>query len=241
MENKIYIYRKTKAFLFLAVLIFTLSGCGIRPHATLPQISNQSVVRKFERLNRHQVDSLMEIYGKNKIFVDEFIEPALIALSYYPELKDVKIKFKYSKEATTMAARPVPFSLFSERRYVVLINNRKNFKGILLENVPFNAQIGVIGHELAHIVDYNNYNLWGLLRIYFRYSDYKRKPLYEKEIDKATIERGLGWQLYDWATYSMFADDYASDDYKLFKRNTYMHTDRIEQIISFMSKYGNVE
>jgi len=218
-----------------------VSGCGIRPHATLPYIPDQPVVREFGHLDRHQADSLLEIYGKEKIFVDEYIEPALIALSYYPELKDVEIEFKYSREATTMAARPVPFSMFSERKYVVLINNKKNFDGIRLENVPFNAQIGVIGHELAHIVDYDNYNLWGILGIYFRYSDHKRKPLYEQEIDKATIERGLGWQLYDWATYSMFADDDATDDYKLFKRNTYMHPDRIEQIISFISKYGSVE
>jgi len=236
-----YLHKHIKILFLLAVLIFTVSGCGIRPHATLPYVSDQPVVREFEHLDRHQVDSLLEIYGKDKIFVDEYIEPALIALSYYPELKDVEIEFKYSREATTMAARPVPFSMFSERKYVVLINNKKNFDGIRLENVPFNAQIGVIGHELAHIVDYDNYNLWGILGIYFRYSDHKRKPLYEQEIDKATIERGLGWQLYDWATYSMFADDDATDDYKLFKRNTYMHPDRIEQIISFISKYGSVE
>jgi len=233
--------RRYKRLLFLSILILTLSGCGISRHARLPQISTQPEVREFEQPAGAQVDSLMEKYGNNKIFADEFIAPALIALSYYPELKDVEIEFKYSREATTMAARPVPFSMFSERKYVVLINNKKNFDGIRLENVPFNAQIGVIGHELAHIVDYDNYNLWGILGIYFRYSDHKRKPLYEQEIDKATIERGLGWQLYDWATYSMFADDDATDDYKLFKRNTYMHPDRIEQIISFISKYGSVE
>jgi len=179
----------------------------------------------------------MEKYGNNKIFADEFIAPALIALSYYPELKDVHIEFKYSREATTMAARPDPFSLITGRKYLVLINNRENFEGILLEDVPLNAQIGIIGHELAHIVDYQNHNLWGIAGIYFRYLDKSRRALFEKEIDKATIARGLGWQLYDWATYSTITNDYSSKDYIKFKRETYMHPERIEQVISYISKY----
>ena len=227
--------------MFLFIILFTLAGCGISRHATLPQISGQPVVREFERLSGSQVDSLKEIYGNNKIFVDEYIEPALIALSYYPELKDVEIEFKYSAEATTMAARPVPLSLFSDRKYIVLINDKKNFEGILLEDVPFNAQIGIIGHELAHIADYNNHNFLGVLGIYLRYSDNKRQPLFEKEIDRATIERGLGWQLYDWATYSMLANNRLSDNYREFKHKTYMQPDRIKQVIIFISKYREAQ
>lgn len=239
--NKVISYRHYKALIVLSVLIFTLSGCGIRRHAILPQISNQPIVREFERPGESQVDSLMEIYGTNKVFVDEYIEPALIALSYYPELKDVRIEFKYSEEATTMAARPAPFSLFSNRKYVILINKKKNFKGIYLENVPFNAQIGIIGHELTHVVDYQKHNFWGVLGIYFRYSNNKRKPLFEKEIDRATIERGLGWQLYDWATYSMRTDNGATENYREFKHTTYMQPEEIKQVISYLSKYGSVK
>jgi|SRR6056297_323047 len=231
--------RRYKRLLFLSILILTLSGCGISRHATLPQISTQPVVREFEQPAGARTDSLMEKYGNNKIFADEFIAPALIALSYYPELKDVHIEFKYSREATTMAARPAPFSLlFSERKYLILINDRSDFEGILLEDVPFNAQIGIIGHELAHIADYQNHNLWGIAGIYFRYLDYNRRALFEKEIDKATIARGLGWQLYDWATYSILTNNGSSDDYRKFKQETYMHPERIEQVISYISKYG---
>jgi len=195
------------------------------------------VVREFKQPAGAQADSLMEKYGKNKIIADEFVEPALIALSYYPELKDVHIEFKYSREATTMAARPDPLSLISERKYLVLINNKKNFEGILLEEVPFNAQIGIIGHELAHIVDYQNHNLWGIAGIYFRYLDKNRRALFEKEIDKATIARGLGWQLYDWAIYSTMTNNYSSKAYRKFKWETYMHPQRIKQVISYISKY----
>jgi hypothetical protein len=235
----IHLSRGHKSLVLIAILLLTLSGCGISRHATLPEISTQPVVREFEQPGGAQVDSLMEKYGHNKIFVDEFIAPALIALSYYPELKDVHIEFKYSREATTMAARPDLFSLITGRKYLVLINNRKNFEGILLEEVPLNAQIGIIGHELAHIVDYQNHNLWGIAGIYFRYLDKSRRALFEKEIDKATIARGLGWQLYDWTTYSTMANNNSSEAYRKFKRETYMHPEKIKQVISYIAKYGD--
>jgi hypothetical protein len=235
------VYRYGKTLFFLIILLFTFSSCGVRRRAKLAQISDQPIVRKFNRPTRAQVDSLMDQYGNKKTFVNEFIEPTLIALSYFPELKDVKIKFKYSEEATTMAARPVPLSLFSRRKYVVLINDKQGFQGIFLKNVPFNAQIGLIAHELAHIADYQRYNLWGVLGIYFRYSSKEHKPLFEKEIDKATIERGLGWQLYDWATYSMVTDTTATDRYRKFKRKNYIKPERIRERISFLSKYGSAD
>ena len=228
---------RPKSLLSLSILLLTLSGCGISRHARLPQISTQPVIREFQQPAGARVDSLMKKYGKNKIFADEFVKPALIALSYYPELKDVPIEFKYSNEATTMAARPDPFSLITGRKYLVLINHKKNFEGILLQDVPLNAQIGIIGHELAHIVDYQNHNLWGIAGIYFRYLDKNRRAFFEKEIDKATIARGLGWQLYDWATYSTIANDYSSKAYIKFKQETYMHPERIKQVISYISKY----
>src|SRR6056297_1764443 len=114
----IHLSRRHKSLLLISILILTLSGCGISRHARLPQISTQPVVREFKQPAGAQADSLMEKYGKNKIIADEFVEPALIALSYYPELKDVHIEFKYSREATTMAARPDPLSLISERKYL---------------------------------------------------------------------------------------------------------------------------
>ena len=40
-------------------------------------------------------DSLYQSYGSNKKFVKEFELQSLIALSYYPELKNVPITFEY--------------------------------------------------------------------------------------------------------------------------------------------------
>lgn len=196
------------------------------------------IVRVFNHLTETEMDSLLQLYGNNKTFVEEFLEPTLIALSYFPELKDVHLIFRYSSEATTMAARPVPITVLGNTKYQILINNQTDFQGVSLCDVPFNAQIGVIAHELSHIADYESHNFWGISGIMFRYLDCKRKPLFEKEIDKATIERGLGWQLYDWAVYSMYDNDKSSEDYKSFKRKTYMNPEEIEQWIQFYSNYS---
>ncbi|MFR9523578.1 MAG: hypothetical protein SNH94_03295 [Rikenellaceae bacterium] len=181
----------------------TLASCGVTRSAQLPHFSLREIHRTHPELTANEVDSLLTAVGANKIFVEEFLHPTLIALSFYPELAQTQIEFKYSNEATTMAARPKPTSMLWGRRYIVAINNCEDFEGIKLEEVPFNAQIGIIGHELAHIADYQNHNFFGVMGILFRYSNKKRKPLFEHEIDRATIERGLGWQLYDWAEYSL--------------------------------------
>lgn len=217
-----------------------LQSCGIYRKATLPQYALCNCTRCFDHLSPLQIDSLKRLYGNNKIFIEKYIEPTLIALSFYPELKDEHIEFKYSKEATTMAARPVPLSVFGKRRYIILVNNCPEFRGIRLDSVPYNAQVGIVGHELAHIVDYQRQNPFGVLLTLFRYADKKRRPLFEKEIDLQTIQRGLGWQLYDWANYAMYLDTTCDEPYKEFKRETYLTPEAIKYYIYSYSRYGEI-
>lgn len=226
--------------LSVVVSLILLQSCGIYRNATLPQYSPGNYFRTFGHLSPLQIDSLKGEYGRNKIFIDKYLEQTLIALSFYPELRDEYIEFKYSKEATTMAARPIPLSVLGKRRYIILVNNDPTFRGIALDSVPFNAQIGIIGHELAHIEDYRNKNPLGVLMTLFRYADEKRRPLFEKETDLRTIQRGLGWQLYDWATYAMYTNNTCDKCYKEFKKKTYLTPKEIKSYILSYSKYGKM-
>ncbi len=216
-----------------------LTSCTVTRSAMISQNSSNVPYRTIAPLKESQRDSLLALYGNNKIFVEEYLDPTLIALSYYPELRDSPIEFKFSAEATTMAARPRPSSMLTNRRYIIVINNKEEFEGIRLSDVPYNAQIGIIGHELAHIADYQKHNLFGVMGILFRYSSKARKPLFEKEIDRATIERGLGWQLYDWAQFALSEDNDTSEEYRQFKREHYLSPAEIEQQIEFYARYGN--
>ncbi|MFI3286166.1 MAG: hypothetical protein R3Y08_05870 [Rikenellaceae bacterium] len=228
-----------RRLLIILLLYLSAVSCGVSRSAVLPQNSTNSFYREYPQLSACEIDSLSEVYGKNKIFIEEFLEATLIALSYYPELVDVPIEFKYSKEATTMAARPKPLSMLSKRRYLVVVNNSEAFEGVHLEDVPFNAQIGIIGHELAHIADYEKYNLSGVVGLLLRYSSKPRKALFEKEIDRATIDRGLGWQLYDWAIFVLSDESGSSEQYRAFKRKYYLTPNEIESQIEFYSRYAS--
>ena len=68
-----------------------------------------------------------------------------------------------------MASRPA--SVFSPRRYKIVINNNPQFKGIPFDSIPYNAAVGIVGHELAHIVEYETKTLLGLLDCLLLYSD----------------------------------------------------------------------
>lgn len=186
-------------------------------------------------------ESLLSKFGTNKFFIPQFRLQCLIALSYYPSLKDVHIDFVFSDITTTMQCRPTIHSIIQnlpQKEYIIYINNNKNFEGVLLENVPFNAQIGVIGHELAHIIDYEDKNTIGVINRGLDYLSDKKKKEYEQFIDSLTIKNGLGWQLYDWADF-VLNKSHASNEYKDFKRNTYLTPEKIKSYIFKEEIYNN--
>lgn len=235
--------KQVRGLLLLALVAFVFpfffSSCVTRKVAILPaydQIYSPIGKRDLPRPSQKQVDSLVMIYGENKELLDEYIEILITALSYYPELKSTHIIFEYSNEKTTMACRPSRF-LFP-RTYKVLINKNKNFDGIPFDSIPWNASIGIVGHELAHIVDYESLNLFGLIDRLLLYANKQYgKPYFEKSVDLITINRGLGWQLYDWAKYAMYDNNVASVEYKEFKKRTYLTPEIIITYINHYSKY----
>jgi hypothetical protein len=180
-----------------------------------------------------QISNLKKQFAANKDLPKNFELQALIALSYYPEFKNIPIKFITRDIKTTMACQPDVKQILSngKRAYIILIDSDKNGKGIELSEVPFNAQVGVIGHELAHIIDYETKNTLGLVGTGIGYlsSDYKHDL--EHRIDAITIQKGLGYQLKDWADFAMNLSG-ASEDYKKFKKEIYMHPEEIDLAIS---------
>lgn len=181
------------------------------------------------------IDSLKHICGYHKVIPEIFEAPVYLALSRFPEFDSTKIICKYSKIRTSLNARPTLLSLLfknkSNRTYIIRINNSVKDSVIQPDSIPFNALIGLFGHEFCHFIDYNSKNVFGVLGRLTAYASKRSKEKYEKEIDEMTVKRGLGRQLYDWSYYVLYESD-ATKKYKDLKRLIYLEPDEIEQLIS---------
>lgn len=182
-----------------------------------------------------QLDSLKKEFPLVTNVPPEYELAIYTAISYYPELKDNKIKFKEKKIKTTLNARPTIRSLFykgrNKRVYIVRINNSFDQEEIItLDKVNFNAQIGVIGHEFAHFLDYSKRDFFQVLDRGIDYLTTRRKAKFEKEIDEITICRGLGWQCYDWSCFVHYQSK-ATAEYLAFKREIYLGPEDILAIM----------
>jgi len=145
-------------------------------------------------------------FTTQKSFPDIVRNSALIALSFYPELKETKIIFRLRKQLTPLSSRLQYTSVLRKRGnrvYVVTISRSSNsrFEPINFIKLPFNAQIGVIGHELAHISYFNRKSIPELVGLLFKKINTKFVDHYEFNTDSTCIYHGLGYQLCDWSQY----------------------------------------
>ncbi len=145
-----------------------------------------------------------------KVIPKEIHSAALLALSYYPELAGHKIEFKFRNKITPLSTRPRLFSVFvqqEKRTYVITISRKstRQISPILFANLPFNAQIGVIGHELAHIIEFSQKSSWQLVALFFKNLKSSNTDQFEFNTDRICIDHGLGYQLYDWSAFVRLA------------------------------------
>jgi hypothetical protein len=95
-------------------------------------------------------------------FPKEYEMQIMSALLFYPELKETNIDFRIKKARSPLQARPTMWAIFRKnknRRYLITISSKtiEKLEPILLHNLSYNAQIGVIGHELSHISDFQSH------------------------------------------------------------------------------------
>ncbi len=135
-------------------------------------------------------------------------QQAKIALSYYPELKGLKIRFKTKKGGAPFVSRPTVGSSFfkkpKNRTYLIIIRTGedKRFGPILMKNMPLNAQIGVLGHELAHTADFAQRGFWKMMRVIWGNLSKKYMDQFEYNTDRSAIEHGLGFQILAWSRHA---------------------------------------
>lgn len=122
-----------------------------------------------------------------------------IALQHFPELKGIPIKFKFKKsiKKSVMQAQPTWSGLLkskNKRSYVILISERFKLSGeeFKTADIPKDVLIGWIGHELGHVMDYQqrgNLNLIGFGIRYVLLKEFVRKA--ERAADSFAVSRGM--------------------------------------------------
>jgi hypothetical protein len=180
-----------------------------------------------------QLNELRNEFATNKIIPSEIETECLAALSFYPELKDVAIEFRFGHIKSTMLARPKVNSLVysrENRRYVVIINNPRKDNPCTLswDELSFNALTGWIGHELGHIVYYTGKSSPGIVVAGMRYLHPEYKKSMERETDMTTIRHNMGFALYEGLRYT-FCCSRASAGYKAGLKKYYLSLDEIVQ------------
>ena len=160
-------------------------------------------IRENEK-QRHP--KLKKEFGKKKKLPRGYGLHALVALSHYPELKDISIEFVFKETDSTAFCRPVFSTLMfsaKERTYRVGISKkiRKDKEPVRFHNLSFSAQIGVIAHELGHVANFIEKSAFEMAEIGIKYiEDDVFKRSLEIGTDMKAIHHGFGYQLLEYAT-----------------------------------------
>ncbi|MEQ8314550.1 MAG: hypothetical protein RL839_14880 [Gammaproteobacteria bacterium] len=174
--------------------------------ASSSQAQTIAVKREYREVEeRLRYEELLAAYGNNKELPPGFELQALLALSHYPALRDVRIRFVVDDVDIPLSSRPHWASMLrsaKNRTYLVVIDSQRESgrQALILANQPFNAQVGIIGHELAHTVYYLNRSFFGIVGdALCQLGDCR--VAFERATDKRLVEYGLGWQRFDHAMY----------------------------------------
>ena len=191
--------------------------------------------------NETIADSLQQ-YAKNKVIPHQYEKPILTALSHFPELKNVHVLFRIKKQYTPLTTQPDLASIFkikNYRTYIITISNQTidTLKRLLFQNLTFEEQVGVIGHELSHVVDFNSKNFPQTIGIGIGHISKKFLDRMEFNTDRICIQHGLGQYLLAYSSHvrqTMHVHNWRGGDY-VNKGNgngqyeRYMNPDTIEK------------
>ena len=183
-------------------------------------------------ISQSELDSFRENKNIPKIIEEEVLK----ALSFYPELRNTRINFVFKQhiKKSVMQAKPdVKMLLKGKRSYNINISSlfKLTTTAIPIHQIPKDILVGWIGHELGHIMDYENRSILGMIRFGLGYvfsTTYLRKA--EKTADTYAVNHGLGWYILQTKNFILNHAD-LSEKYKSKIARLYLSPDDIvEQV-----------
>ena len=203
-----------------------------------------------EAANREMTIDSLKKFGNKKEIPQHYEKPILTALSYFPELKDVHIVFKIKKANTALTTKPNFAGVFKRkdhRTYIITISDQiiDTLKPLLLQNLTFEQQVGVIGHELSHVVDFNSKNFPQAIGVGINHISNRYLDEMEFNTDRICIQHGLGKYLLAYSKHvreTMHVHNWRGSDFVNKgngdgKYERYMNPDTIEKTMQEMGTH----
>ena len=204
-----------------------------------------------DSLQQSYFDQLKKEFGRNKDYPAEFEKQILIALSFYPELKNSPIHIRIKKRHTGLNTRPTIAGAFEpgkKRHFVITMSDTTEdvLMPLMFKNLPFNAQVGVMGHELAHAADFFQMTTKQIITHVIRNISATYIDRFEFNTDAICIAHGLGYQLYDWSSLvrqKMNKTNWRGSDYvhRDMNKERYMNPETILKRIASNPIYQNTQ
>ena len=164
-----------------------------------------------------------------------------VALTYYPQLKDTPIAFRFKKEIkkSTMQAQPTYASIFKSRKnraYVILISEKFHIEEeeFSILDVEDDVLIGWIGHELGHVMDYRDRSTLNMISFALKYL-FSTAHIQEVERAADTYAVKHGMYQYILATKNFILNNTSiSPKYKNRIKRLYMSPEEIMELVNHL-------
>ena len=239
--------KKIGICILVLMFIAGISYAGLNDSVIYDSIPSRKPIRDITDSINVDYTSLEKNYGDKKDIPAGYEKQILYALSYFPELAHTRIIFKIEKSASgIISTRPFTSSLLrrsSRRSYLVVINDSTEGRRMpTWLRCEVNGQVGILGHELSHIIYFSKQTGLGLLGLGVAHISRRFMDHFENKTDSVDIERGLGYQLIAW-------NQYLHDNFKAIRpealpsfitspgRERYMSIEHIRQVMAKSSIY----
>lgn len=165
------------------------------------------------------------------------------ALGYFPTLATTTITFKFKKKIkkSTMQAQPTIASFFKSRNhrsYVILISEKFqiNDKAFATKDIPSAVFVGWIGHELGHVMDYQQRSKLNLVWFGIQYLLFDNHIIEaERTADKFAVQQHM-------ETYILKTKDFIlnhaeiTESYKKRIKRYYLSPEEIMHVVAARDK-----
>jgi hypothetical protein len=198
------------SMLFIVCLAFSQSASQMQDSGyKADEVGHQTAVEfpDTASISAEKLRWLKEEYGRNKAYPEEYEKLVLAALSFFPELKEYRVSFIVRNHGAPLSSRPSYGTMIrhaSKRKYLVFISSdtSNKWKEIQLNRVPQIAQIGIIGHEISHILEFRQKTSVGLIVLGMNHASASYMNKFEFQADSIGISHGMGEYFLAWAIHA---------------------------------------